>query len=234
MPKQEQEVVLRIIRDVYFYYSQLKDPVLTKAAKDKGIKQDPDNPSKNSEYTLKIAMPYEDFRNLKKQKWVPNGGVFSNFPKAKEFSISEFEKTFHKDGGMPDFGDAEEVVLIKFSQKAMNASGREMQAPKVLGIKGKVQDHEGKTVNQDVLLGNGTKGHLQVRPVEFKDYDPYLYPHKVIITNLVEYTGGCGLDDSVGEDDIGFEELTEEDLENIENGVDDEYDDEYDEEYDES
>lgn len=224
MPAQKTEVVLKVIRDVYFYYTQLLEPVLTKNAKDAGKEIDPANPNKNCEYTLKVAMTYEEYRALKKEPWAKG---CSNFPKAKEFTVEEFEKAFHADGGMPDFGDAEEVVLVKFSQKAQSAKGKDMQAPKILGIKGKVQDRHGETVSQETSLGNGTKGHLQVRPVEFDKYDPYLYPHKVVVTDLVVYEGGGGVDDSVGEDDLGFEELDEADLENMDkvNDALDEFDD---------
>ena len=206
MPKKE--TVLKTIKNLYFYYTQVNTPVITKAAKDKGIKVDPENPKKNCEYTLKVAMPYETFRKLKKQDWAEGA---SNFPKAKEFTLAKFEAAFHSEGGMPDFGDdVEEVVLIKFSQKSMSNAGKEMNSPKLIGIKGKVQDNNGETIAQDTLIGNGSKGHLQVRPVQFSDYDPYLYPHAICITDLVVYEGGEGA--GIDEDGFGIEELDEADL----------------------
>ena len=207
----EQKVVLKVLKNVFFYYTQLNTPVLTKAAKDLGAKIDPENPKKNCEYTLKIAMPYERFRNLKKQPWALK---VSNFPQAKEFTLAQFESAFHSEGGMPDFGEGvEEVVLIKFSQKSMSAAGKEMNAPKILGKKGKVQDLHGNNIDQETSLGNGTKGWLQVRPVDFDGkFDPYLYPHKVVVTDLVVFEGGGGIDDAEGEDDLDFEDLDDTDL----------------------
>ena len=209
--KEAQELTnLATFKDVYFYYSNLSIPVLTKAAKDKGIKPNPDDPKANGEYVAKIVVTFDQFRKMKKQ--FPR---VSNFPKAKEYTISEFRDVFHADGGMPDFGDATELVMIKFAQKSRSAAGRDAFAPKVIGIKGKVQDHKGLTITQDTLLGNGTKGHLQVRLVEFSDFDPYLYPNAICITDLVEYKSAGGGGTEVDYDDFGIEELDEADLDKI-------------------
>lgn len=216
------KVVLKTIKDVFFYYTQFKDPVITKKAKDKGIKIDPEKPNVNCEYTIKVVMPYDRYRTLSKQSWAKGA---SNFPKLKEFTLADFEAAFHKDGGMPDFGDdVEDVVMIKFSQKAWNQNtGGDMNAPKIWGIKGKVQDNNGLTITQETAIGNGSKGHLQVRPAQFADYDPYLYPHVIAITELVEYESS---EVGVDEDGLGIEELDEEQLDDKSNPIEsDEFDD---------
>jgi len=198
------------IKDVHFYYSNLSVPTLTKDAKDKGIKINPEDPKANGEYVVKAAVTFDQFRKMKKKfKDV------SNFPKAKEYTTKEFEEAFHPDGGMPDFGDAEELVLIKFAQKSRFGNGKDATIPKLIGIKGKVQDNNGETITQDTLIGNGSKGHLQVRLVEFTDYSPYLYPNAVCITDLVVYesTGGGA---EVDMDAFGIEELDEADLDKME------------------
>ena len=202
----KQEVNLKTIKDVFFYYSSLYTPVLTKDAKDKGKKIDPDSPSENAEYVVKIAMSEEVYRAMKKNEDMKGA---KNFPNAKEYTVAEFEKIFHEEGGMPEFGDdVEDIVIVKFAQKAWNVNKKsEMRAPNLIGIKDKVKDHNGLDINKDTLIGNGSKGHLQVRPHDFGEYGLYLYPHAVCITELVPYEGSGGTETDY--DAFGMEEADE-------------------------
>ena len=220
MPKKE--VKLGTIKDVFFYYSRLNTPTLTKSAKDKGVKGVGEN-GENGEYVTKIAVGDSVYKKLKKAY---KGA--KNFPNVKEYDLKEFKAAFHEDGGMPDFGDDTDVVLIKFAQKSFNdKSGKPMQAPKLIAINkvGKVyKDNNGLLVEQDTLLGNGTKGHLQFRPVDFGEYGVYLYPNAVCVTDVIEYEGSDG--GEVDEDAFGIQESdAEEEEQEEEESFDDEFDD---------
>jgi len=109
------------------------------------------------------------------------------------------------------------MMLVKFSQSCLvgkadkNGVRRESYAIKQIGIKGKVQDMLGQTVDQETSIGNGTKGHFQFRPVETTN-GLYLYPQLLCITELIEYTGGEAEEDM---DSLGLEELGEADLDEV-------------------
>ena len=210
----------KTLKNVYFYYSRVDEPVMTKKAKDAGYQQDPDNPMKNMEWQVKIIVSEEYFKKMKKNPAMKGA---KNFVNAKEYTIAEFEEKFHAEEkeNMPDFGDAEDVVLIKFSQKCQNTSGKNNQPPTLIGIKGKVMDNNDIPIKQQTLLGNGTAGMLQIRPVDFGvDHGLYLYPNAICVTELVEYVGSSSHE--VDYDAFGIEELSEEDKEVA--GEDDEFD----------
>ena len=185
---EEKSIPLLTLKDTHLYYTSIAKPVLLKDAKDKGIHFDPENPTKNTEWVVKSAIPEKVFKALKKKF-----KKCSNLPHAKEYTLEEFKEIFHADSEMPDFGEGvEDVVVVKFSQRCESKAGKPMTQPTVIGIKGKVQDRNGLEVNKDVLLGNGTKAHVQLRPVDFGEHGVYLYPQAVCVTELVEYGEASG------------------------------------------
>ena len=112
----------------------------------------------------------------------------------------------------------DEMVLVKFAQGCLkgnpdkNGVRAETFPIKQIGIKGKVQDIHGNNIEQETMIGNGTKGHFQFRPVENK-YGLYLYPHLLCITELVEYAGGQGGEEDL--DSLGIEELDDADMDAV-------------------
>ena len=104
----------------------------------------------------------------------------------------------------------EDMVLIKFAQTCLvgkpTMRKESRQIPQI-GIRGRVQDYDGNTIEQETNIGNGTMGHLQIRPVQ-SDYGLYLYPNALCITKLVEYFPSGGVD----EEAFGIEELEEVDM----------------------
>ena len=213
-----EQLDLATIKNVVFLYAKIAEPVLTKDAKDRGVKPDPKDPYHETEWTLQAAVPEKIFKALKRKF---KGA--SNFKNAKEYTVEEFNAQFFADGkNQPDFGDATDVAVIKFSQKCRNGKGKDQTQPAVIGIKGKVQDHNGLTVNADVLLGNGTLGHLQLRPVNFDTYGIYLYPQALCITHLVEYHGASPA--AVDYAAFDMEELDDVELDAKEKEEDDDFD----------
>lgn len=158
-----------------------------------------DSPLEFHSFEVKILMTEADFKALKKKY---RGA--KNLPNAKEFTPEEMEEKF----GMEVEDD---MVLVKFSQAALvgpEGKRRESYPIKQIGVKGKVQDLNGVTIDQDTAIGNGTTGHFQFRPVEGKN-GLYLYPHLLCITNLVEYVA-AGVEEDL--DSLGLEDLAETDL----------------------
>ena len=160
------------LKDVAFYWTKMNVPVLTKDAKDKGIVVDSDNPNLNTEWTMNVAMPEKTLKKLKKAY-----KGCTNLPHAKTYDTEEFADAFHEGNAdaVPDFDQGDDdVAVVKFSQKASTKAGKMTKQPKVIGIKGKVQDRNGETVNNEVNVGNGSMGHLQFRPVDFGQNGIYL------------------------------------------------------------
>ena len=158
-----------------------------------------DSPLEFHSYEVKILITEAEFKKLKKEY---RGA--KNLPNAKEFTPEEMEEKF----GMEVEDD---MVLVKFSQSALvgkEGSRRESYPIKQIGIKGKVQDLHGNTIDQDTAIGNGTVGHFQFRPVEGKN-GLYLYPQLLCITDLVEYEAAGGEEDL---DSLGLEDLDDTDL----------------------
>lgn len=220
---------LTTLKDVFFYYSYVDVPQLLKAAKDKGAKFNPEDPNQDTEWVVKAVISRARFKKLK-EKW-PNG---SNFPHAKEYEEAAFKKAFHSpkdDDGTPVYDNnlpegmftdkVDEVVVIKFSQRARTKAGKDMQKPQLIGIAGKVQDHNGIAITQETLIGNGSKGHLQIRDVDFGDDGVYLYPQAVCITELVQFGGGEGTGIETDTDAFGIEELSEADMDELSVDADD-------------
>lgn len=227
---------LSTIKDIHFYYSYVDEPRLTLKAKKAGIVEDKDDPFANSEWVVKVAMPEKMFKAMKK-KWKG----CTNFKSAKEYDLEEFNTTFHmreddngklqQDSEMPDFGEGvEDIVMIKFAQKSRTEAGKLNVAPRIIGIKGKVQDHNGVTINEKTQIGNGSKGHLQIREVDFgADNGIYLYPNCVCITELVVWEKSDSAQVAIIDDDsFGIEELTEEELKGIDIDEDAELEDDED------
>jgi hypothetical protein len=112
--------------------------------------------------------------------------------------------------------------MVKFAQKCSTKAGKVLNKPKVIGIKGKVQDTNGFEINDEINVGNGTLGHLQFRPVDFGANGIYLYPNAICITNLVEYASVSA--------DLDFSEFDLEELDDVgteENLNDDDFDDSF-------
>ena len=215
-----EQLDLATIKNVVFLYAKIAQPVLTKDARDSGIQPNPKDPLANSEWTLQAAVPETTFKALKRKF----KGT-ANLKNAKEFTVEEFNEKFFSSGeNVPDFGKETDVAVIKFSQKCRSKAGKDQSPPSVIGIKGRVQDYNGLTINNDVLLGNGTIGHLQIRPVDFGTFGVYLYPQALCITNLVEYHGAGPA--AVDYASFDIEELDEAELDEAKESVKEE-DDEF-------
>lgn len=193
--KKENSIVT--LKDVTFMYSSVSRPVEQLNTENKPPLSD--HELEMHSFEIKILISDDRFKKLK--------NAFKgakNFPHAKEFSAEEVEEKF----GMEVEDD---MILIKFSQSCLvgPASKRRESFPiKQIGIKGKVQDHSGNTIDQETSIGNGTTGHFQFRPVEGKN-GLYLYPHLLCITQLVEYVS-AGVEDDY--DSLGIDELDETDV----------------------
>lgn len=151
-------------------------------------------------YEVKILIPESRFKKELKKKFA---GA-KNFPNVKEFDSEECLEMF---GVETD----DDMVLIKFAQTALvgpEGKRRESFPIKQIGIKGKVQDLEGNTIDHDTSIGNGTLGHFQFRPVQGKN-GLYLYPHLICVTNLIEYVA-AGVEDDF--DSLGLEDLADVDM----------------------
>lgn len=215
--KQKEEVTLITVKNVFFYYASIAKPALLKEARDKGIQFDPNDPHANTEWIVRVAMPEKTFKALKKKY-----KGCTNFPHAKDYDLEEFKSVFHEDSDMPDFGDAEDLVVVKFAQKCRTKSGSNLTRPTVVGIVGRVQDSNGVPVDADVIIGNGSKGHIQLRPVDFGDNGIYLYPNAICISELVEYVPVASSE--VDMDAFGIEELPVGELDDKEDDDNDDFD----------
>lgn len=208
--KKENNIVT--LKDVIFMYTSVSRPVEQLNTDKKPPLSAPTSPTFGLEfhaYEVKILISDERFKQLKK-----NHKGAKNLPHAKEYTKNELlEKfSFLKEQDLDD-----DMVLVKFSQSCLvgkadkNGVRRESFPIKQIGIRGKVQDHNGVTINQDTALGNGTKGHFQYRPVDSEN-GLYLYPQLICVTELVEYASAGATEDY---DSLDIEEL--EDLGELEN-----------------
>lgn len=218
------ELKAGVIKNVAFYYTTINSPTLTKGAKDAGLFIDDEKPHLNTEYVVKAVMPRTIMKKLAKK--FPK---CSNLPHVVEYSQEDFAEAFH-DGDVsliPDLGqkEDEELCLVKFAQKASVKGGKPTKKPKCIGIKGKVQDRNGETINDEILIGNGSLGMIQFRPVDFGDNGIYLYPLSICITELVVYEGAGAEDDF---DDYDLEELDDVSEEEMEEEAEDDFDDQFD------
>jgi len=189
---------LKTVKDVTFVYTSVSRPQKQLNKDNKPALSD--NPLEFHAWEIKILVIETVFKSLKKAF---KGA--KNFPNVKEFTAEECVAK-----GMMQEEPDEDQVLIKFSQGCLYGKKGDRKGARPvsqIGIKGKVQDRNGLTIEQDTSVGNGTKGHLQFNPVE-NEFGLYLYPTAICITELVPYeVEGGGYD----EDAFGVEELDEED-----------------------
>lgn len=206
---QKKETSIVTMKDVIFMFSSVNRPIEQLNTDKKPPQSAPTSPTFNLEFhsfEIKILISEARFKTLKKSF---KGA--KNLVNAKEWEKEEIVEKY--DFLNPDDLD-DDMVLIKFSQTCLvgkpdaNGVRRESYPIKQIGIKGKVQDINGVTINQDTQVGNGTKGHFQFRPVDGTN-GLYLYPQLLCITELVEYVGGGGEEDM---DSLGLEELDETDM----------------------
>lgn len=193
--KKENSIVT--MKDVTFMYSSVSRPVEQLNTEKKPPLSD--HELEMHSFEIKILVSDSRYKKLKKAY---KGA--KNFPHAKEYTPEEVKDKF-------DMEVDDDMVLIKFSQSCLvgKANARRESFPiKQIGIKGKVQDNAGNTIDQDTSIGNGTTGHFQFRPVEGAN-GLYLYPHLLCITNLVEYVSSGAEEDL---DSLGLEELDETDV----------------------
>jgi hypothetical protein len=198
---EKKESNIKTMKNVTFMYTSVTRPVEQLNEEKKPPLSD--DPLEFHSYEVKILVSENTYKALKKQF---KGA--KNLPNAKEYTPEEVVEKFK----LPEPED--DMVLIKFSQSALvGPKGKRKPSRPIqqIGIKGKVQDNAGQTVDQETNLANGTKGHFQFRPVETK-FGLYLYPHLVCVTDLIEYTGGDNEEDL---DSLGLEELSDADLETI-------------------
>ena len=193
--KKETNIVT--MKDVIFMYSSVSRPIEQLNTDNKPPLSD--NPLEFHSFEIKILITEERFKKLKKSY---KGA--KNLPNAREYHAEEVKDKF-------DLEVEDDMVLVKFSQTCLvGKEGQRKPSYPItqIGIKGKVQDLKGNTIDQETSLGNGTKGHFQFRPVDGKN-GLYLYPSLVCVTELVEYVGGVEED----LDSLGLEDLDEADLE---------------------
>ncbi len=196
--KKETNIVT--MKDVIFMYSSVSRPVEQLNTDNKPPLSD--SPLEFHSFEIKILITEERFKKLKKSF---KGA--KNLPNAREYDAEEVLEKF-------DLEVEEDMVLIKFSQSCLvgKEGARKPSFPiKQIGIKGKVQDMKGNTIDQETSLGNGTKGHFQFRPVEGKN-GLYLYPSLLCITELVEYVSAGAEEDL---DSLGLEDLDEADMQAV-------------------
>lgn len=206
---QKKETNIVTMKDVIFMFSSVSRPIEQLNTDNKPPQSSPDSPTFGLEfhsYEIKILIPESRYKMLKKHF---KGA--KNLPNAKEF---EKDDLLEKYDCLNEADLDDDMVLVKFSQSCLvgkpNKDGvrRESYPIKQIGIKGKVQDMFGNTIDQDTALGNGTKGHFQFRPVDGTN-GLYLYPQLLCITELVEYKAAGQEEDY---DSLGLEELDETDV----------------------
>ena len=203
--KEAKESKLGTIKDIHFVYTSV-------TWKQKQLNKEKKPPKSDSEdefhsYEVKILITLSRYNaELKKVYGKPT----KNFPNAKDVEREEAMERF----GIEDPG--EDMLLIKFAQAVLtgkdipdpNRAGKTTRkASKPInqfGICGRLQDRNGISITADTQIGNGSKGHLQFKPVD-SGHGLYLYPTAIIITELVEYESGGNIDVEA----IGFEELPE-------------------------
>lgn len=197
--KKETNIVT--MKDVIFMFTSVSKPIEQLNEEKKPPLSD--DPLEFHSFEVKILVTDARYKQLKKKF---KGA--KNLPNAKEHEADALCEKY-------DFLNREDLdddmVLIKFSQSALvgKKGARRPSFPiKQLGVKGKVQDNNGHTIDQDTDIGHGTKGHFQFRPVETK-FGLYLYPHLICVTDLVEFTGGGAEEDL---DSLGLGELDETDM----------------------
>lgn len=208
--KKESNIVT--MKDVIFMYSSVSRPVEQLNTDKKPPQSATTSPTFGLEfhsYEIKILISEARFKLLKKAH-----KSAKNLPNAKEW---EKDDLLEKYDFLNESDLADDMVLVKFSQSCLvgkpdkNGVRKESYPVKQIGIKGKVQDKHGNTIDQETSIGNGTKGHFQFRPVEGTN-GLYLYPHVVCVTELVEYVGGGAEEDL---ESLGLEELDETNVEKV-------------------
>lgn len=181
------ETIVKTIKDVLFYYTST-----TYAQKQ--YKTDDSRPPlgngplEGHAFEVKILICEDRFKGFKKAF----AGA-KNLPNAKDFTKEECVSKL----GMEEEPDTD-MVLIKFSQNAMmGAKGDRKKSRPIdkIGVVNGIRDRNGLDILPDTNIGNGTRGHLQFKPVE-NQYGLYLYPAAICITELVEYhpKGSSGTD----------------------------------------
>ena len=184
------------LKDVTFFYSSVSHAIKQLNKDNKPPMSD--HPLELHGYEIKIALPESRFKELKREF-----RKAKNLPNAREYSPEEYVRKLLPGAEEPE----EDMYLIKFTQSCM-AGKKKMRQPSrplvQIGVKGGVQDRNGKTIKFETQIGNGTKGHFQFNPVETQ-HGLYLYPTALCITELVEYLGLDGYDSN----SFGIEELDE-------------------------
>ena len=207
---QKKETNIVTMKDIIYMFSSVNRPVEQLNTDNKPPISGKDSPTFGLEfhsYEIKILIPESRFKALKKKF---KGA--KNLVNAKECERDDLLEKY--DFLKPEDLTEDDMVLVKFSQTCLigkaNKDGvrRESYPVKQIGIKGKVQDLKGLTVDQDTNLGNGSKGHFQFKPVDGPN-GLYLYTNLLCITDLIEYVGGGAEEDM---DSLGIEELDDTDM----------------------
>lgn len=203
--KEANKSKLGTLKDIIFVYTSV-------TYKNKQLNEEEKKPISDSAdefhaYEVKILLSGSRFEALKDQY----GDNVKNFPHAKRVKPADCVERFGIE--LP----TETMYLIKFSQNVLTGPAipdpltpgkttRKDSRPITLwGVKGKVQDNLGNTIDGTTNIGHGSKGHLQFNPVESK-HGIYMYPTLIVITELVAYEGGGG---EIDEDALGLAELDE-------------------------
>lgn len=222
MSEEKKESSIKTLRDVLFVYSSVTHA--SKQLNKDGKLPLSDDPLELHSYEIKVLVSEKTFKALKKQFRTSTGTPAKNFPNAKELTAEEIEK---------DYGIEveDDMVLIKFAQSALTGKKGNRypsrQIP-VIGSKKSVSDsgtkyfdNAGQIIEGDTSLGNGTKGHLQFKPVE-NAFGLYLYPAALCITDLEIYvaTGSDYDEDAFGVEDFEGEVPAEEAQEDVFDGDD--------------
>jgi len=206
---EKKETSIVTMKDVIFMYTSVTRPVEQLNTDNKPPISGKDSPTFGLEFhsfEVKILITEDRFKNLKKAF-----KAAKNLPHAKEW---EKDDLLEKYDFLNESDLSDDMYLVKFSQSCLvgkadkNGVRKESYPIKQIGIKGKVQDMHGNTIDQETSIGNGSKGHFQFRPVEGPN-GLYLYPQLVCITELIEYVGGGAEEDM---DSLGLEDLDETDV----------------------
>lgn len=203
---EKKESKIATIKDVIFMYTSVSREVKQLNTENKAPVSN--NPLEGHSFEVKILITEDKYKKELKKKF--KGA--KNFPNLKECTAEEAEETY----GIK--GLKEDMVLIKFSQSCLTGKP-DKRVPtrpiRQIGFKGKVQDLNGVTIDQETSVGNGTLGHFQFYPYDGVN-GLYLYPTTVCITELVEYVNNTENDEA-----LGLEELDETDLDTEEANVED-------------
>lgn len=224
-----------VLKNVYAYYAKIASPAL-KFEK----KEDKELPFLNKEYVVDLLLPAKDMAKLRKQYKKDVKAV----TETKYLTEKEFKETFKVDppSDAKYKNEDGEYEILKVRKHASWPDGTPTEKPQVLGCKNKMTvDRDGKKINGDVLIGNGSLVNVQLVERPFKKVKGMsLDLEKIQVLELVEYSTDVTLFESEGDDDFEDDDDSNEDsfddegeVEEVEEEEETTSDDDNDEEWEE-